>query len=365
MNENRPLPVVALFAAVALVAVLIGAAFALGEPRTGPVTVLAPAGSGASTGITVNGTATLTVVPDMALLDLGITATAQNATSARADMARSANAVIEALASIGIAGSDVATTALNLTRVNPGTVYPQPLCYPASSGAGDGSTGSGSGSISGGGSGAVGDSSGSSSSGGSAIGGSITVGPAETLPVPPVPATTPVTPAVPGTLTPGIAPAPTATPLPNPAPSPVTTTPVGPTIMPICPLRPVLLGSWQASETLEVTIHQLDTTGPAIDAAVAAGATDIFGLSFDRSDRAALEAQARVAAIKDAHDRAAAEANAAGSRLGPVLSISDTNYVGGPIFAAPAAAGTNTGTTVSPGNLTISATLTASWALQP
>jgi hypothetical protein len=75
-----------------------------------------------------------------------------------------------------------------------------------------------------------------------------------------------------------------------------------------------------------VTVHVLDIARVAdvIDDAIAAGATTVSGVTFDVSDRAAAEEQARELAIRDARARADGLAAAAGVTITGVASISET-----------------------------------------
>ena len=75
-----------------------------------------------------------------------------------------------------------------------------------------------------------------------------------------------------------------------------------------------------------VTVHVRDLTKLAdvIDQSVAAGATNVQGVTFDVSDRAAAEQQARTDAVKDARAHADTLAAAAGVTITGVASISET-----------------------------------------
>lgn len=127
---------------------------------------------------------------------------------------------------------------------------------------------------------------------------------------------------------------------------------------------PVLTG-FTASQTLQVTIHDLRRIGAVIDAAVAGGATSVQGISYDISDRSAASAQALAKAVADAQTKARAMANAAGARLGSVVSISDiesTPYAF-PIFRAAAASAGPSGTQVSPPDVQLTVSVTVGWSI--
>lgn len=78
--------------------------------------------------------------------------------------------------------------------------------------------------------------------------------------------------------------------------------------------------------TNEVSVHVTDLTKLAdvLDQSVAAGATNVNGVSFDVSNRTDLENQARAAAVTDARSHADALAGAAGVTITGIQSISET-----------------------------------------
>jgi hypothetical protein len=78
-----------------------------------------------------------------------------------------------------------------------------------------------------------------------------------------------------------------------------------------------------ASNSVAVTIRDTARTGTILDAAVNAGANEVWGVSFAHSDEAALRRRARELAVADARARAEGLARAAGVTLGAVLSIDE------------------------------------------
>jgi uncharacterized protein YggE len=93
--------------------------------------------------------------------------------------------------------------------------------------------------------------------------------------------------------------------------------------------RPISMGSYIASESIDVTVS-VAKAGEALDGAVKAGANQTYGLSYDTSQRDRLYRQALAAALSSARSQAVALAAAAGVQLGNVLSIS-TGGGGGPM----------------------------------
>ncbi|MGE0409157.1 MAG: SIMPL domain-containing protein [Amphiplicatus sp.] len=91
--------------------------------------------------------------------------------------------------------------------------------------------------------------------------------------------------------------------------------------------QPKIIG-YVATNMLAVKLRDLGAAGSIIDDAVASGANNLSSLSFGFADPKPLEKQAREDAVKDAKEKAALLAEAAGVALGPVLRIEDG-------FAAP------------------------------
>ena len=90
-------------------------------------------------------------------------------------------------------------------------------------------------------------------------------------------------------------------------------------------ISPARVSGYQANQSLSVNVRHIDRTGALIDAAVAAGATQVNGVSFSVADPTAATAQARTAAMTDARQRALSLAQAAGVSLGAVVSISEVS----------------------------------------
>ncbi len=90
-------------------------------------------------------------------------------------------------------------------------------------------------------------------------------------------------------------------------------------------LRPLYederLVGYEAAATLRITLPDPAMAGAVIDAAVAAGANTVQGISFEVRDPGPAEARALRSAIDDARRAAAAMAQALGVRLGPVWRV--------------------------------------------
>jgi uncharacterized protein YggE len=86
------------------------------------------------------------------------------------------------------------------------------------------------------------------------------------------------------------------------------------------PAGPTVTG-YQTTNTVEATVRAIETAGGVIDAALAAGATSLDGLTFRVADPSAALAEARRLAVADARARAETLAVEAGIGVGPVVAI--------------------------------------------
>jgi uncharacterized protein len=96
------------------------------------------------------------------------------------------------------------------------------------------------------------------------------------------------------------------------------------------PNREPLVTGYQLTNSVDVTVRDIDLTGAVIDGALAAGATSLDGLGFRVEDRSGPEAEARALAVADARARAAALASAGGVALGAVVAIVEGGVAPGP-----------------------------------
>ncbi len=87
--------------------------------------------------------------------------------------------------------------------------------------------------------------------------------------------------------------------------------------------EPPRITGYRVNNQVSVTIRKIDDVGKILDAVVAAGANNVYGISFGVDDPATYQQQARAAAIKDAQSKASQLAQAAGIALGKVISISE------------------------------------------
>ena len=127
-----------------------------------------------------------------------------------------------------------------------------------------------------------------------------------------------------------------------------------------------IAGVYRVNNMVNVTIRDLDKVGAVVDAAVNAGANNIWGINFSIDDPSTLETQARVKAVADALARAQSLAELNHVSLGRVVAVSEV-ITGGPgpkaAFAAPMGLGGG-GTPVEPGEVTVNLQIQVSYAIQ-
>ena len=124
---------------------------------------------------------------------------------------------------------------------------------------------------------------------------------------------------------------------------------------------------YSVDNTVYVTLRDVDSLGGAIDAAIAAGATNISSVSFDVEDKASVLAEARTEAVADARSQAEALAEAAGVTLGDVYSLSYYNSSPAPIYYDNKGYGgavAEAGVPISPGQLTLTVDVSVSFEIK-
>jgi uncharacterized protein YggE len=123
-------------------------------------------------------------------------------------------------------------------------------------------------------------------------------------------------------------------------------------------------GGYRVSSTVGVTIRDIDRVGEVPDAAVAAGANQVYGVSFTIADETKWQAEARAKAVADARARAKELAGLSGVELGQVLTISEiVGNVSGPVpFRAMERAVGAGG--IAPGELELSTRIQVTFAIQ-
>jgi uncharacterized protein len=123
------------------------------------------------------------------------------------------------------------------------------------------------------------------------------------------------------------------------------------------------VNGYRASEQLEVTWHDVNTVGKALDAIVQEGGATNVGASFGLADPKAAQAEARTLAIADARSRAQAMASAAGIRLGQVIRVSDLTSSGSPSARFDVGAAAPAATQLPVGELNVAVTVEVDFAI--
>lgn len=126
---------------------------------------------------------------------------------------------------------------------------------------------------------------------------------------------------------------------------------------------------YRVSNNVMVTIRDLDTVGTVLDAAIEAGANNIYGVEFAVDDPSSVESDARADAIADAQAKAQELAELNGVGLGPVASISEIIGMGGGYYnsnfaqSAMYQMGGGGGTPISPGELKLTMQIQVSYVI--
>lgn len=80
--------------------------------------------------------------------------------------------------------------------------------------------------------------------------------------------------------------------------------------------------TYVVDNTVNVTVHNLDSLGDLLDSAISAGANSIYSIQFDVADKSAAVKEARASAVEDAKTQAQELAEAAGLSLVEIQTIS-------------------------------------------
>ena len=124
------------------------------------------------------------------------------------------------------------------------------------------------------------------------------------------------------------------------------------------------INGYTAMNMVNVRVRALDGLGGVLDAAVKDGANTLNGLTFGVADPQPLNDEARKLAVADAKRRAELLSQAAGVKLGSILSISESNgYTEpSPMFRADAAS-SPTAVPVQGGEIAMSVSVSITWEI--
>jgi uncharacterized protein len=120
---------------------------------------------------------------------------------------------------------------------------------------------------------------------------------------------------------------------------------------------------YSAHNSVSATVEQLARAGAVIDAAVAAGATQISGPALAHADPDALYRQALAAALADARAKAQALATAANVSLGRIAAVVEDGPAPAPIPLDAAKAADEASTPIEPGESEITARVSVTFAI--
>ena len=122
---------------------------------------------------------------------------------------------------------------------------------------------------------------------------------------------------------------------------------------------------YHVSNSVTVTIRNLDQAGALLDQVVQAGANSIYGISFSVEDPQKLLEQARQQAVANAKARATQLASAGGAAIGDVLVISENANAPVPLpMAARAEAAPSAAVPVQPGEQSFSVDVQVTYGLR-
>jgi uncharacterized protein YggE len=119
-------------------------------------------------------------------------------------------------------------------------------------------------------------------------------------------------------------------------------------------------GRYWVSNMLRVTVRDVDRAGAVLDSAVKAGANQVWGVSFEVSDKSSWQSRARRSAMEDAVAKATELAGLAGANLGEVISVNEVG--GGPQFMETGYGGGGGG--IEPGELKMGVQLQVTFAVR-
>ncbi len=129
------------------------------------------------------------------------------------------------------------------------------------------------------------------------------------------------------------------------------------------PLAKLPQGFYNASNSVEITIRNLDVAGKVMSAATVAGADQLYGIRFEIEDPSALQGEARQKAVADARTRAERLAQLAGLKLGAAVSIVEMDGGGGGPIMPMASMARMDAAPVERGELTVISTVQIVYAL--
>ena len=126
------------------------------------------------------------------------------------------------------------------------------------------------------------------------------------------------------------------------------------------------LEGYEITNMLNVTVRDISKLGAVLDAAIAGGANETYGINFSSSNVAEAQDQALIAAVQEAQRKAALLAKAAGYELAELESITEATSGGyyAKALTMDAVANAAGGTEIIADGVTVSATVTLVYELK-
>lgn len=128
--------------------------------------------------------------------------------------------------------------------------------------------------------------------------------------------------------------------------------------------EPRTIIGYQVSNQVSIIVDDLARLGEALDALARSGANQLGGVSFSIADTKPLESQARREAVADAMAKAEELAQAAGVRLGAIISIQEGSVARPYPMMMQLESLELADVPVAPGELSVTVNVTMSYAIQ-
>lgn len=120
------------------------------------------------------------------------------------------------------------------------------------------------------------------------------------------------------------------------------------------------LGQWRVSNTVEITLTEVDRAQALTDILTQSGATNIYGPNFSLDDTAEAESGLIEEAMKNDRDKAVIVAQVSGRKLGKLVSFTE-GYQPAPVYRMEGAGGGGGG--LEPGTGMVTKTVTVTYEL--
>lgn len=133
------------------------------------------------------------------------------------------------------------------------------------------------------------------------------------------------------------------------------------------PMGQITGTTYSVDNTVNVTVRDLDKLGDLLDAAISAGANNIYSIQFDVEDKTEATKEARTQAVEDAKVEAQELADAAGVDLVAIENISYYESSPTPYFEGKGGGGgavSEAAVPIQPGQLAISVTVNMTYSIK-